>query len=1305
MKISLPLRLRAALIACVLALPILSTTSSYATSVVSIPTDAATPADAALLLATPTLGADAAYTLTEVDRSSAFHIEKYIFDESSMTLSSTIYDLIFLPQGDTTGNVTTSYFVWGFMSVGTRGLQPTLRPSTADVVVSSSQNQRLVSSTLTDGHITHSFFSLEDGTLNEGAALEHNNAALNLVIESDFVFNSLRRGTSTSDVNLYGGAISNRQTITSIKGNFLSNFIYGTNTDMLDDYTVDSFGGAIFNANAIGSIAGDFVSNVAEAHVTDYSFEIVTDDVGVARAYGGAINNDGRIDSITGDFIQNAASATARDVETTNGVNAYGGAISNFNTIGTISGDFHDNLVRAETNGSFSIGSGGAILNSIKIDTVTGDFVGNTVYSSSGVVANAFGGAIMNDSSTAQITNIIGDFVNNKVESETVGTLASSTGGALHNAGDITTMRGIYAQNSSMAKATSGAANAQSGALYNHLEGKINELTGVFFENKATASTNTGNASAQGGALYNVNTITTLKADFISNELEATVDEAGGAASTLGGALLNVGTVTLIEGDFVGNSASGQSLNDSANNGGAIANWGSLKQVQGDFIGNSVSGSATTRSNANGGAISNHSIIARLQGDFIGNSASTQFDIGGTANGGAIYNTTGASAGLLALSDSIEITGNTATVNGVTSSSGIYNDGIVRLNAYGEQRIVINDVIDGEDDVAFAHEISINNGLDGAKEAIDAQGAAFSTVHINNEVRDQNITVSAGILELGSYAGGSYEIAGTTHQVAASEALLVDSMLNIRSAAHVITKADYLGDNNNIITQDGELTLTGGTLNVDIDGVGTTNVIGEVTNDALFRTEHLMMSYTVAGASSQGGSVNSTLGGRLFLEADDLVELTINQTRPSGSFSWTLFTYKSGEDIISYDDLSAILSINGETLAESGYYLEKGTDGLSYTLVGSLSSSGGYESFGLSPNGIAGGLLLNHADAQSTGLGQDLNKVLDEVYALYTAGQTGAADALMAAAAGAGVTSLGSAMTSSQESQLRRMRSRMGGIAEVGKGSFWITAEGEYNDLGEDGTAAGHSLRSWGGSVGADYGIAENTSVSIGFTALYGDLNRQPLDGAEGSLDSYYLSAAAQHKRGAWIHQGVVSVALHDGSLDRHVSLANGGYSTTGDTTGYSVGVMYELGYEMQVNDSLTLTPIFNAALIHGSLDSYTESGSDAALHVGEMDNTYATFGLGARMEHESSSGVQFGARALFKVDAGNREQTARVAFQNVEGSSTVRGTDAGAFGVELGVGISIPIGEQGAIFLDGGVELRQDQQSTHGTLGYRLSF
>ena len=74
------------------------------------------------------------------------------------------------------------------------------------------------------------------------------------------------------------------------------------------------------------------------------------------------------------------------------------------------------------------------------------------------------------------------------------------------------------------------------------------------------------------------------------------------------------------------------------------------------------------------------------------------------------------------------------------------------------------------------------------------------------------------------------------------------------------------------------------------------------------------------------------------------------------------------------------------------------------------------------------------------------------------------------------------------------------------------------------------------------------------------------------------------------------------------------------------------------------------------------------------------------------------------KADVGDRESAADVALGG--GKAEVKSAETGAFGLEAGAGLTIPLGDEGSsIFMDASVELRADYTNVNGTVGYRINF
>ena len=324
--------------------------------------------------------------------------------------------------------------------------------------------------------------------------------------------------------------------------------------------------------------------------------------------------------------------------------------------------------------------------------------------------------------------------------------------------------------------------------------------------------------------------------------------------------------------------------------------------------------------------------------------------------------------------------------------------------------------------------------------------------------------------------------------------------------------------------------------------------------------------------------------------------------------------------------------------------------------------------------------------------------------------------------AGASIATLAPAFMEDIHRQLKTIRNRtttMG--SEVPADSrndlplwhAWISGEGGYHKLDADGYLPGFTLNSWGGTVGVDIDVSQAATLGLALSAMYGDLKTDSADSATGDLDTTYLSAFLRASSGAWVHTFVVSGGRADIGLDRTVSYGSGSYHTKGSTDGYALGALYEVGYTGFVNGDGTfaLQPVFNVEARHASIKGYAESDSDAGLSTGNMSQDIVTLGAGARMQSVVGGRVLnrtsvFEARALVKADLGDRSGVADNAIIGSGTRAEVESAEVGAVGVEIGAGITIPLGTQyGSIFMDASLEWRQGWTSADASVGYRISF
>lgn len=375
-----------------------------------------------------------------------------------------------------------------------------------------------------------------------------------------------------------------------------------------------------------------------------------------------------------------------------------------------------------------------------------------------------------------------------------------------------------------------------------------------------------------------------------------------------------------------------------------------------------------------------------------------------------------------------------------------------------------------------------------------------------------------------------------------------------------------------------------------------------------------------------------------------------------------------------------------------------------------------------SPNARTGARLVWQLPNSLLADSPDLSALTNALDTMVETGDGAGANRLLAAVAGAGAAALGTASMGDLERQLKAIRNRTTSMGldpqydydDLPLFNAWVNADGDRRELKSRGTDSGYSLSSWGATVGVDLDFSSSLTAGLAITGMYGDFQGKSADHAEGDTEHYYLSLFGRYASRRWTHTLVGTVGWSDFSLNRHVYYPGGSYRTHGDTHGTSFGFLYELGYVIPLDEDnqACLQPIINVSYRHVALDSYTEHGSDAALHFGKQSMDVVTFGLGARaqtyaLENALNRSSLLEARVLFKADTGDTRSVGEVVLPvQPARDGRVRSAENGRFGMELGAGISVPIGvNAGFLFLDGSFEFRTDAWEWNGTVGYRLTF
>ena len=346
------------------------------------------------------------------------------------------------------------------------------------------------------------------------------------------------------------------------------------------------------------------------------------------------------------------------------------------------------------------------------------------------------------------------------------------------------------------------------GAIANISSKEFNIANALFSGNKA---------SANGGAIYNADEMTIDGATFEDNAAQN-----GGAIANIKSAVFNIANAL-----FSGNKASA--------NGGAIYNADGMTLANAEFSGNTA---------ANGGAIYNDTA-----GTMTINGATFENNATGTdGKGGAIYN-----AGTMTFAGEVTLAAATTAEDGtVTASNDIYNTGTLNLNGTTE----LNSAVTNDETLKVNGKTTLDNNISGTGDMFvnggsltlaDSSSITQKTMSIGTGVEfsanaDQ-LKISEALNNAGTltFTGGTNTSAITgegtlniTGNVGNTGGGIVQDAITIADSGSLTTAADKIAINEDVtekqVTNNGSLTLTGGTNANNISGTGVLNITDNVIN-------------------------------------------------------------------------------------------------------------------------------------------------------------------------------------------------------------------------------------------------------------------------------------------------------------------------------------------------------------------------------------------------------------------------------------------------------------------------------------------
>ena len=623
----------------------------------------------------------------------------------------------------------------------------------------------------------------------------------------------------------------------------------------------------------------------------------------------------------------------------------------------------------------------------------------------------------------------------------------------------------------------------------------------------------------------------------------------------------------------------------------------------------------------------------------------------------------------------------------------------------------------------FGTSVTLNGTLSlsgtGEKSILALSGAG--TLALNGNA----LSVTSASAVNGSFSGtldgeGSIDVSGKVTQVMQTGSSTYD--LGVRGGGTLVLKGTSAApalDYRNVTVG------ASGTLRIEAIGNGagdpnTTLNVGSVDFQSGSMTEFV---YNLSAADPFGSAM-----------------LTADSITIGNGAGFTLANMTGNTGLGTYDNLDGVVLMTADAIdgMAEGESMSVGTSGLfavyykdatmvregnNIVLNATVQQDNIFKPAVNSHNSGAGSELLwgarNNLDATS-----QLGQVMNAISTMVTGSNPDLAGAsrALAAVAGSTVNALGTAQKDALRDQMGWIRNRttLMGVNpayvndDLPYFHMWMEGTGSYAKLDTKGDESGYQLTTWGGTVGMDVDLSDHFTMGAAFTANYGDLTASAADSADGHLDSYYANLFGRYQSKRWAHTLILTGGWNDAKLNRTVNYGEGSYRTQGNTNGWGFGAMYELTYDVYLNEdrSSILQPLVNASVVTTRMDGYTETGAgNMGLNVAKQELTTGTVALGGRWMGLIGSNI-FGREALaeFRVNAaqdmGDRRGEANVALLGNPGfTQRVRGAKVGMTALQIGAGLSVPVGTQGTIFVDGNADFRDGANSVNGSIGYRYDF
>lgn len=271
-------------------------------------------------------------------------------------------------------------------------------------------------------------------------------------------------------------------------------------------------------------------------------------------------------------------------------------------------------------------------------------------------------------------------------------------------------------------------------------------------------------------------------------------------------------------------------------------------------------------------------------------------------------------------------------------------------------------------------------------------------------------------------------------------------------------------------------------------------------------------------------------------------------------------------------------------------------------------------------------------------------------------------------------------------------------------GNLWATGylyKADHEGLGANG--ADFDQDAWGFNVGMD--VISETNLKVGLAVGYmdGDIDIDSTT-SEAENDGLFGAAYLNYMNDDFYLDGTLMVGMQ--SVDTTRTLTTGDASGSTDATSYGANV--EAGLQLAALGG-RLSPFVKVGIHSASIDSYSETGVDGAMSVGEVETQQARLGAGLRyaVDLGSPDGVQ--VTPALKVGVTQQwnggDSSADVGFVGYTGSTTASLDFEDQTTIDLGVSFDVKLSEAVTAFAGWDAALGDESSRNTGTIGLSISW